>query len=71
VTLFQLYPTGRLHPVAITIDYQTSMVDLVTIFNKRKVPTDLTTGEEADYAWRYAKTCAQVTDFLWHEVACT
>lgn len=69
VTLFQLHSTGQLHPVAITIDYKSSMAESVTIFNKRASPDAPTTSEESDFPWRYAKTCAQVTDFIRHEVA--
>ena len=68
VTLFQLHDDGRLHPVAIVIDYKVSMDKSVTIFNKRTKPSDPTTGEETDWPWRYAKTCAQVTDWIRHEV---
>ncbi|KAK4171830.1 putative lipoxygenase [Triangularia setosa] len=70
VTLFQLHPTGELHPVAIVIDYKgDSLATSVTIFNQRILPSDPTEGEEKDWPWRYAKTCAQVTDFLRHEVS--
>ncbi|KAK3356652.1 lipoxygenase [Lasiosphaeria hispida] len=68
VVLYQLHPSGRLHPIAIVIDYKGTMEKSVTIFNKRKSPSDPTTGEETDYAWRFAKTCAQVTDWVRHEV---
>lgn len=70
VTLFQLHPTGELHPIAICTDYKgDSLATSVTIFNKRMLPTDSSEGEEHDWPWRYAKTCAQVTDFLRHEVS--
>lgn len=68
VTLFQLHPTGELHPIAIVTDYKASMAASVTIFNQRMAPTDPNATEEKDWPWRYAKTCAQVTDFLVHEV---
>ncbi|KAI5460561.1 lipoxygenase [Mariannaea sp. PMI_226] len=69
VTLFQLHPDGKLHPIAIVCDYKTSMKDSVTIFNQRKLPTDPSDKEEGDWAWRYAKTCAQVSDWIRHEVS--
>ncbi|KAK0707938.1 lipoxygenase [Lasiosphaeris hirsuta] len=68
VVLYQLHPDGRLHPISIVIDYKGTMEKSVTIFNKRKGPLDPTTGEETDYPWRFAKTCAQVTDWIRHEV---
>ncbi|KAK4163830.1 putative lipoxygenase [Cladorrhinum sp. PSN259] len=69
ITLFQLHPAGELHPVAIVIDYKgDSLATSVTIFNQRMLPSDPTDGEEQDWPWRYAKTCAQVTDFLRHEI---
>ena len=69
VSLFQLHEDGKLHPVAICIDYKDSMAKSVTIFNKRMLPTDSTAGEKEDWPWRYAKTCAQVSDWLRHELA--
>jgi len=69
VSLFQLHPDGKLHPVAICVDYLGSMEKSVTIFNKRMLPSDSTAGEKEDWAWRYAKTCAQVSDWLVHELA--
>ncbi|KAH6892615.1 lipoxygenase [Thelonectria olida] len=69
VTLFQLHPDGKLHPIAIVCDYKTSMANSVTIFNQRKLPTDSSSKEETDYAWRYAKTCAQVSDWIRHEIS--
>lgn len=68
VSLFQLHDDGKLHPVAICIDYKGSMANSVTIFNKRMLPTDPTDGEKTDWPWRYAKTCAQVSDWLVHEL---
>ena len=62
VTLFQLHEDGKLHPVAICIDYRESLEKSVTIFNKRMTPKDSTRGEKEDWPWRYAKTCAQTTD---------
>lgn len=68
VSLFQLHEDGKLHPVAICIDYKESMDKSVTIFNKRMLPSDPTDGEKEDWPWRYAKTCAQVSDWLRHEL---
>lgn len=68
VTLFQLHEDGKLHPVAICIDHKGSMEKSVTIFNKRLSPNDSTSGEKDDWPWRYAKTCAQVTDWMRHEL---
>ncbi|KAK0619383.1 lipoxygenase [Immersiella caudata] len=68
VTLFQLHEDGKLHPVAICIDHKGSMDRSVTIFNKRLSPNDSTSGEKEDWPWRYAKTCAQVTDWMRHEL---
>lgn len=68
VALFHLEPEGKLHPLAITLDYKGSMENSVTIFNRRITST--TPGDEAlDWPWRYAKMCAQVSDWLRHEVA--
>lgn len=68
VSLFQLHSDGRLHPLAIIIDYRGSIENSVTIFNKRLSPSDSTGSEDKDWPWRYAKTCAQVSDWIRHEV---
>ncbi|KAI1175013.1 lipoxygenase [Nemania sp. FL0916] len=68
VALYQLHDNGKLHPIAITIDYKQSMKDSVTIFNKRKNPSDSTDGEKEDWPWRYAKTCALSADWIRHEL---
>ncbi|KAK5994277.1 Putative linoleate 9S-lipoxygenase 3-like protein [Cladobotryum mycophilum] len=74
VTLFELHDDGRLHPVAIVIDYKVSMEKSVTIFNNKLDPLEPTAlgspipEEETDWPWRYAKTCAQVSDWIRHEV---
>jgi hypothetical protein len=68
VSLFQLHEDGKLHPVAICIDYKGSMDRSVTIFNRRTLPTDSTAGEKEDWPWRYAKTCAQTADWIRHEL---
>ncbi|KAJ4197109.1 hypothetical protein NW759_016352 [Fusarium solani] len=44
------------------------MANSVTIFNQRRLPTDPSNHKESDWAWRYAKTCAQVSDWIRHEV---
>ncbi|KAL2166023.1 hypothetical protein VTG60DRAFT_3427 [Thermothelomyces hinnuleus] len=69
VSLFQLHEDGKLHPVAICIDYRESLDKSVTIFNKRMSPRDSTSREKEEWPWRYAKTCAQVTDWTRHELA--
>ncbi|KAH6626725.1 lipoxygenase [Chaetomium sp. MPI-SDFR-AT-0129] len=69
VSLFQLHEDGKLHPVAICIDYRGSLRDSVTIFNKRLSPRDSSSREKDDWPWRYAKTCAQSTDWMRHELA--
>ncbi|KAK3297158.1 lipoxygenase [Chaetomium fimeti] len=69
VSLFQLHENGKLHPVAICIDYRGSLDNSVTIFNNRMSPSDSTRNEKQDWPWRYAKTCAQATDWMRHELA--
>ena len=69
VSLFQLDPKGRLHPVAIVIDYKGSMDKSVTIFNRR-IDADAKADESTDWPWRYAKTCSQSADWARHEIAC-
>lgn len=68
VSLFQLHEDGKLHPVAICIDYKGSMEKSVTIFNQRMAPSDPSDNEKEDWPWRYAKTAAQVTDWMRHEL---
>lgn len=67
VTLFQLTDKGILHPLAITIDFKASLKDSVVIFNQRANPTAKESND--DWPWRYAKTCAQVSDWSRHELA--
>ncbi|KAL2166310.1 hypothetical protein VTG60DRAFT_2942 [Thermothelomyces hinnuleus] len=69
VSLFQLHEDGKLHPIAICIDYKGSMEKSVTIFNRRMAPSDPSSSEKEDWPWRYAKTAAQVTDWMRHELA--
>lgn len=68
VSLFQLHSDGRLHPLAIVIDFKGSFDKSVTIFNNRLNPSDSIDDEKTDWPWRYAKTCAQVADWIRHEV---
>ncbi|KAH6901515.1 lipoxygenase [Coprinopsis sp. MPI-PUGE-AT-0042] len=69
VTLFSLSDTGRLHPVAICLDYLGSMSKSVTIFNKRLTPDAQDVDEAADWPWRYAKMCSSMSDWTRHELA--
>lgn len=79
VSLFHLSGNGQLHPIAIVIDYKGSMDNSVVVFNKRLTPIDpyasqterdkLLQEEKKDWPWRYAKTCAQVSDWMRHELA--
>lgn len=70
IVIFQLHPDGRLHPLAITLDYKGSLDKSITIFNRRLTPYDKSDiNEKEDWAWRYAKTCAQTADWARHEVA--
>ena len=70
VSLFELNLDGRLHPLAIVTDWKGSIDNSVTIFNKRLQPTARANDpmahveEETDWPWRYAKTCAQVSDWV-------
>lgn len=66
VTLFHLSDEGVLHPVGIALDYKGRMSDSVVIFNKR-LPGSAVAEDKDDWPWRYAKTCAQVSDWLRHE----
>jgi hypothetical protein len=69
VALFYLNPQGKIHPLAIIIDWQGSLANSPCIlFNKRVLPTDPTSTEAADWPWRYAKTCVQVCDWAHHEL---
>ncbi|KAH7165022.1 lipoxygenase [Fusarium sp. MPI-SDFR-AT-0072] len=70
VVVFQLHEDGRLHPLAITLDYKGSLDNSVTIFNQRLNPDDEgKIAEKDDWPWRYAKTVAQTADWARHEVA--
>ncbi|CAA7265509.1 unnamed protein product [Cyclocybe aegerita] len=67
VVLFQLLTIGRLHPIAIILDYKGSIDTSVTIFNRHLVPM-ASPDQKFDWPWRYAKMCAQVADWTRHEV---
>lgn len=69
VVILQLHPDGRLHPLAITIDYRGSLDNSITIFNQRLTPDDKGIDEKNDWPWRYAKTCAGTADWARHEIA--
>lgn len=72
VTLFHLPEDGRLHPIAIVLDYKGAMKNSITAFNKRikahHVLNEPAPGEKEDWAWRYAKTVSQSADWLRHEI---
>jgi hypothetical protein len=67
VALFYLEPCGKLHPLAIVLDYKGGMENSVTIFNRR-ITSSSPGDEESDWPWRYAKMCVQASDWLRHEV---
>ena len=67
VSLFQLNDDGKLHPLAIVIDYKETMDKSVVIFNNRLHASDPTDSEATDWPWRYAKLCAQISDWTRHE----
>ena len=70
VAIFQLHDDGRLHPLAITLDYRGSLTTSITIFNRRLSPDDKgSIDEKDDWPWRYAKTCVQTADWARHEIA--
>lgn len=70
VIIFQLHSDGRLHPLAITLDYRGNLGESVTIFNRRLAPDDKgRIDEKDDWPWRYAKTCAATADWARHEIA--
>ncbi|KAH6901019.1 lipoxygenase [Coprinopsis sp. MPI-PUGE-AT-0042] len=69
VTLFSLSDGGKLHPVAICLDYLGSMAESVTIFNKRLTPDAQGINEATEWPWRYAKMCSSMSDWTRHELA--
>ncbi|KAM5343366.1 hypothetical protein ACJ41O_011903 [Fusarium nematophilum] len=48
VVIFQLNSDGRLHPLAITLDYKGSLNKSITIFNRRLTPDDKGDVDEKD-----------------------
>ncbi|KAH8160027.1 hypothetical protein CIB48_g8216 [Xylaria polymorpha] len=69
VVIFQLHSDGRLHPLAITLDYKGNLNNSITIFNRRLTPDAKgSVKEKDDWPWRYAKTCAQTADWASHQV---
>ena len=71
ITLFTLSDVGKLHPLAICVDYKGSLKagTSVTIFNKRLTPDANGVNENTDWPWRYAKMCASVSDWARHELS--
>jgi hypothetical protein len=71
ITLFSLSNAGKLHPVAICLDYKGSLKadKSVTIFNKRLTPEAHGVDESTDWPWRYAKMATSVSDWARHELA--
>jgi len=68
VTLYQLSQEGNLHPLAIVLDYRVSMENSVCMFNQRLTHRDPIETKSMDWPWRYAKMCAQVSDWTRHEL---
>ncbi|KAJ5824678.1 hypothetical protein N7447_007018 [Penicillium robsamsonii] len=81
VCLFYLNDEGQLYPLAIVIDWRGSAERSVTIYNRELIKRknirsgsekhdqkQKVTDEAHDWAWRYAKTCVQCSDWLRHEV---
>ncbi|KAK6526117.1 hypothetical protein TWF281_011154 [Arthrobotrys megalospora] len=84
VVLFELHEDGRLHPLAIVLDYKegdiklkghnyekqtdAAMTKSVVIFNKKLSPST-PHDEEHDWHWRYAKMCVQISDWHRHEIS--
>lgn len=71
VALFRLFKgkgAGKLHPLAIILDYKSRIENSVVIFNQRLSPEDPSTTEATDWPWRYAKTCVMVSDWAHHEI---
>ncbi|KAK8076876.1 hypothetical protein PG996_003046 [Apiospora saccharicola] len=64
VCLFNLTDRGALEPLAIIIDWRGSAKESVFIYN-----SELNVDEQkGDWAWRYAKTCVQASDWIQHNV---
>ena len=69
VTLFSLSDSGKLHPLAICLDYKGSMKKSVTIINKRLTAFASSDSEAEDWPWRFAKMCSMTSDWTRHELA--
>jgi hypothetical protein len=69
VALFRLTAKGgKLHPLAICIDFKGSLASSVVLFNNRLRVTDDRPDESSDWPWRYAKTVVQCGDWHRHEI---
>jgi hypothetical protein len=69
VALFRLTAKGgKLHPLAICIDFKGSLASSVVLFNNRLRVTDERPDESSDWPWRYAKTVVQCADWHRHEI---
>ncbi|PRP80969.1 hypothetical protein PROFUN_11083 [Planoprotostelium fungivorum] len=73
VGLFHLEESGKLHPIAIVIDWRghtddRTMGESLCLWNKRKNSSVKDHDQEHDWPWRYAKTALQTSDWLSHEV---
>ncbi|KAK6856607.1 hypothetical protein PG995_006794 [Apiospora arundinis] len=64
VCLFNLTDSGTLEPLAIIIDWRGSADKSVFIYN-RELNVD---EQKGDWAWRYAKTCVQASDWIQHNI---
>ncbi|TEB17475.1 Lipoxygenase [Coprinellus micaceus] len=69
ITLFSLSDFGRLHPLAICLDYKGSLEKSVTIFNKCLTAYASSDSEAEDWPWRFAKMCSMTSDWTRHELA--
>jgi hypothetical protein len=75
ISLFHIGAASQLHPILIVLDYKGDMENSVVVFNKRVTLIASGASEKAkpleqeknDWLWRYAKTCAQVSDWIRHE----
>jgi hypothetical protein len=67
VCLFNLEDSGKLHPLAVIIDWRGSLDKSVAIFNHRLNSLDKQ-DEQNQWAWRFAKTCVNSADWARHEI---
>lgn len=59
VSLFHLDSKGRLHPLAIIIDYKGNIKNSVVIFSQQLDADAAAAADQIHHRpWRYAKTCA-------------